>query len=224
MCSDKHEGRLAYSLIGIPISTLFDVLRGKRLPEVHPAISPVLTVSGGIGVVPDTVTGRAFRSHTRKPTPIRPSASASRLGYRHPCTSPHLHQGVLGQAHVYTATHARAVLAQLLNVNLLEGLLQSGTASWRSFVSGHTSVPCHAQKQSSMPHPVQGRGCQDVLARLISVPFTHRAPERRGGGPIPVPYGAVRCRLAQLAAGLGAAGIAVRGRGAITAIVSSRLA
>ena len=67
-------------------------LRG-RSPDVQPAMSPVLTVSGGMGVVPDTVTCRGFRSHTRKPTPMRPSASASRLGYRHPCTLPHLHQG-----------------------------------------------------------------------------------------------------------------------------------
>lgn len=43
-------------------------------------MSPVLTVSGGMGVVPDTVTGRAFRSHALNPTPIAPSASASEFG------------------------------------------------------------------------------------------------------------------------------------------------
>ena len=60
-------------------------------PDVQPDMSPVLTVSGGMGVVPDMVTGRAFRSQVLKPTPMLPSASASRLGYRHPSLAPHLH-------------------------------------------------------------------------------------------------------------------------------------
>jgi hypothetical protein len=59
-------------------------------PDVQAAMSPVRAVSGGRGVVPDTVTGRALRSQVRNGTPMLPSASRRMSGNRHPSAAPHL--------------------------------------------------------------------------------------------------------------------------------------
>lgn len=61
-----------------------------RAPDVQAAMSPVRAVSGGSGVVPDTVMGRALKSHARKLTPMVPSASRRFPGNRHPSAAPHL--------------------------------------------------------------------------------------------------------------------------------------